>query len=79
MDCRLGLWTHFWKRNFTRRLPTGHPRLLEDNWDTRIRDGKDFEEKWEYVRNNPVRKGLVERAEDWPFQGVVYDWIYSGP
>ena len=23
--------------------------------------------KWEYVRENPVRAGLVARAEDWPF------------
>ena len=26
--------------------------------------------------NNPVRKGLVSKAEDWPYQGVlnVFTW-----
>jgi hypothetical protein len=27
--------------------------------------------KWLYVRNNPVRHGLVEHPDDWPFQGVM--------
>jgi len=25
-----------------------------------------YEEKWNYVRNNPVRHGYVSRVEDWP-------------
>ncbi len=29
--------------------------------------------KWEYVRNNPFRKGLVANADDWPYQGVLND------
>jgi len=28
-------------------------------------------EKWNYVRDNPVRAGLVENAEAWPYQGEV--------
>ena len=27
--------------------------------------------KWEYVVRNPVRAGLVNRREDWPFQGEL--------
>jgi hypothetical protein len=34
------------------------------------------DDKWSYVRENPVRAGLVARAEDWPYQGElnVLDW-----
>jgi putative transposase len=32
-----------------------------------IRDARDFENKAGYIRANPVRAKLVERAEDWPY------------
>ncbi|MFO1092807.1 MAG: hypothetical protein U0992_05755 [Planctomycetaceae bacterium] len=31
-----------------------------------------YEEKWEYVQNNPVLPGLVQRAEDWPYRGEIH-------
>ena len=34
-----------------------------------IRDEKDFYETMEYIRMNPVRKGLVEKPEEWPYTG----------
>jgi len=36
-----------------------------------IRNTESYAQKWEYVRENPVRAGLVERAEQWPFQGEI--------
>ena len=42
-----------------------------DVWDTQLRSGQEYHEKWDYVRMNPVRKGLVNSAEDWPFQGEL--------
>ena len=38
-----------------------------------IRNEESYSEKWEYVRQNPVRAGLVGRVEDWPFQGELVD------
>jgi putative transposase len=32
-----------------------------------IRNQQDFEESLEYIQMNPVRRGLVERPEDWPY------------
>jgi len=32
---------------------------------------RDYEEKWEYVRNNPTRAGLAESADGWKYQGEV--------
>jgi putative transposase len=42
-----------------------------DVWDTQLRDGEHYHEKWDYVRMNPVRKELVSDPDDWPFQGEV--------
>ncbi|MFP6620829.1 MAG: hypothetical protein VB877_15905 [Pirellulaceae bacterium] len=35
-----------------------------------------YEDKWEYIRWNPVRHGLVENPEDWPFQGEIHKTIW---
>ena len=35
-----------------------------------IRDQDDWKTKVEYIRDNPVRARLVERAEDWPFSSA---------
>jgi hypothetical protein len=33
---------------------------------------KSAEEKAVYILQNPVRRGLVENTEDWPFQGEIF-------
>jgi REP element-mobilizing transposase RayT len=40
-------------------------------FDHMLRSSESYEEKWAYVRLNPVRAGLVADADDWPFQGEV--------
>lgn len=40
-------------------------------FDHLLRGEESYREKWEYVRENPVRAGLVEHAEQWPFQGEI--------
>jgi len=30
-------------------------------------------DKWEYVRNNPVRHGFVSDRGSWPYQGQLHD------
>ena len=37
-----------------------------DFWDTRLRDDAHYVEKFRYICNNPVRKGLCAIARDWP-------------
>ncbi len=34
-----------------------------------MRSAKSYDEKWSYVRENPVRAGLVANAEAWPHAG----------
>jgi REP element-mobilizing transposase RayT len=40
-------------------------------FDHLLRSDESYAEKWEYVRNNPVRAGLVKDAELWPHSGSV--------
>ena len=39
-----------------------------DYFDHRIRQEESASEKWDYIRMNPVRKGLALQPDDWPFQ-----------
>jgi putative transposase len=36
-----------------------------------LRSDESYAEKWNYVRDNPVRAGLVKTADEWPYQGEV--------
>ena len=51
-------------------------RQLESFWqpgffDHLLRGNESYAAKWAYVRQNPVRAGLVENADDWPYQGEI--------
>jgi REP-associated tyrosine transposase len=43
----------------------------EGFFDHVLRNDESMTEKWEYVFQNPVRVGLVGKAEDWPYQGEI--------
>jgi putative transposase len=42
-------------------------RWQENYFDHRLRGDEQFGEKADYVLQNPVRAGLVKRAQDWPY------------
>ena len=64
-------WLRSWKGRYTRR--SGQPGAWQvGHWDTRVRSPESYEERWEYVRHNPVRQELVAAPEQWPFQGEAY-------
>ena len=78
-------WTQCLKERITKRLGAGRigtaaPSRDEttqgwhwqsDCWDTQIRNGEHYHEKWLYVRDNPVRSGHVDSAEQWAYQGEL--------
>jgi putative transposase len=43
-------------------------RSQEGCFDRLLRSDESLSEKWEYLRQNPVRVGLVEQSEDWRYQ-----------
>ncbi|MES2476948.1 MAG: transposase [Verrucomicrobiota bacterium] len=47
------------------------PHWQKGFFDHLIRSDESHHEKWRYVRENPVRAGLVCDADDWPFAGNI--------
>ena len=43
-----------------------------------LRSEESYAEKWEYVRQNPVRAGLAVSAEEWAFQGGDSSVVAAG-
>ena len=65
-------WMGFWKDRFAKTPPdTGI--FQAGGFHHRLRDGESYAQKRQYVRENPVRAGLVERPEDWPYSGRVHE------
>jgi putative transposase len=47
------------------------PALWQKGYfDWRCRDEDDYKRYAEYIRQNPVKAGLVEKAEDWPYSSA---------
>ena len=50
---------------------TAPPLWQKQFFDHILRSDESYKSKWRYVRENPVRAGLVTTAEDWPYAGEV--------
>ena len=46
------------------------PIWQPERYDRIVRDDAEFLEKWQYIRNNPIKAGLAVRPEDYP-------WLYE--
>ncbi len=42
--------------------------------DVIVQSEKQLRVKTDYIHNNPVKAGLVKKAEDWPYSSAV-DWL----
>jgi len=69
----LEAWVQYWKSQFSKKYKDKTCRWQTDHWDTTLRDARGYQEKWEYVVNNPVRHKLVVNVGDWPFQGELFE------
>ena len=49
------------------------PHWQKGFFDHILRSEDSYSEKWEYVRENPVRAALVKHWSDWPFIGEIFD------
>jgi REP element-mobilizing transposase RayT len=47
------------------------PLWQREFFDHMLRSSENYTEKWNYVVENPVRAGLVTRADDWPCAGKI--------
>ncbi len=76
----LGKWVSYWKSLAAAVWPDQPVGKVwqRDFWDTQLRRGDSYAEKWEYVRMNPVRKGLVRESNQWPYQGEMNQLVWHG-
>jgi REP-associated tyrosine transposase len=44
-----------------------HPGFFDHS----LRSDESYSEKWDYMRDNPVRARLTEDADKWPYQGEI--------
>jgi REP element-mobilizing transposase RayT len=60
-------FSKWFKRWFNEALP--HDWTWQEGcFDRLVRSAHAADEKWDYIRQNPVRAGCVKRPEDWPWQ-----------
>jgi putative transposase len=45
-----------------------------DFFEHRLRQDESFREKADYILLNPVRAGLVQTPEDWPYVFITTPW-----
>jgi len=58
----------------SKRIPA--PHWQKTFFDHVLRSADSYTEKWHYVRENPVRAGLVRKWQGWPFQGEIFPLQY---
>jgi putative transposase len=66
-------WVKFWKSKFSQRHLNQPWSWQLNSFHRRMRNRIEYEEKLAYVRENPLRKSLVSRPEEWPYQGRIHD------
>ena len=71
-------WIAFWKDRLAKTCSDAGT-FQRGGFHHRLRDGENYSQKWQYVRENPVRAGLVAKPEDWPFQGRVHEIRWHEP
>ncbi len=70
-------WNKYWKSRFAMKYLEPTCKWQSRSWNSRLRTGESYNAKWDYVRNNPVRHGLVKHAEDWPFCGEISELFWE--
>ncbi|MEY2539783.1 MAG: REP-associated tyrosine transposase [Verrucomicrobiota bacterium] len=54
-----------WKRYVAKHIGI---RWQRDFFDHRLRSNESFDDKAAYILQNPIRSGLTDQNEDWPYQ-----------
>jgi REP element-mobilizing transposase RayT len=73
---KIGTTVRLLKRALSSMIAIPPPHWQPGFFDHVLRHGESYSEKWNYVFQNPVRAGLVEQPEEWPFQGEVVSIRY---
>jgi REP-associated tyrosine transposase len=64
-------WKQWSSKRMARELKVAGRVWQEEFFDHVLRSCESYTQKWDYVKENPVRAGLVKKSDDWPFQGEI--------
>jgi REP element-mobilizing transposase RayT len=64
-------WVGMLRRCLSQAIVAPRPHWQEGFFDHLLRHDESSGEKWEYIRHNPVRAGLCDGPDDWPYQGEI--------
>jgi len=67
----IGFWKEWTSKGIKRALELPGSVWHEEFFDHLLRSFESYSQKWDYVRENPVRAGIVAKADDWPWQGEI--------
>jgi REP-associated tyrosine transposase len=72
-DFQLGPWVGMLKQALAKHIALAgtSPIWQRGFFDHVLRNDKIDAQKWNYVRDNPVRAGLVNKANEWPYSGEI--------
>jgi putative transposase len=73
-EMKLSMWMKSLKNTLSkhwRSQSIDAPHWQKGYFDHLVRSSESHAEKWKYVRENPVRAGLVAEADDWPYAGNI--------
>jgi REP element-mobilizing transposase RayT len=68
----IGAWKQWSAKELTALLGVSTPVWQKEFFDHLLRSNESYSEKWNYVRQNPVRAGLVANADQWPYKGHIH-------
>ena len=67
-------FSKFTSREINRLLGRKGPTWQSGFYDHALRDERSLSAYLEYMRDNPVRAGLVSRPEEWPYAATMPAW-----
>ena len=69
-------WKQWTSKRIMRELRFKRTIWQEEFFDHVLRSSESYSQKWNYVRENPERAGLVANADDWPWQGEIESLMF---
>ena len=64
-------WKQWTSKRIKRDLNLAGTFWQEEFFDHVLRSSESYSQKWDYVKENPLRAALVKSPDEWPWQGEV--------
>ena len=75
----LSVWMKSLKNSLSkslRNIRVPSPHWQKGFFDHLLRSSESYTQKWDYVRDNPVRDGLARTWQEWPYCGEIWPIEY---